>query len=236
MGTSEALSRAASLWGIEPGYWDLWGHYHEACPEVRRAILQSLGVPACDEAQLTAAVEERLASEWISLTPRTLVVSEASAGVPVSLPAEQAIGPIRLQVHLESGEVLDRSYQIERLAVSQTAEVRGQCYQRRVFPLSAKLPLGYHRLEVTAGPLSACSHLIVTPDRAWLPPLLEQGGRAAGVAVSLYGLRSRRNWGCGDITDLENFIDWAARDLGVAFVALNPLPAIHNRQPFNTSP
>ena len=31
-------------------------------------------------------------------------------------------------------------------------------------------------------------------------------------------------------------IDWVAEELGASFVALNPLHAIHNRRPFNTSP
>ena len=31
-------------------------------------------------------------------------------------------------------------------------------------------------------------------------------------------------------------IDWVADELGASFVALNPLHAIHNRRPFNTSP
>src|SRR5439155_17567086 len=74
--------------------------------------------------------------------------------------------------------------------------------------------------------------LILTPDRAWLP----DGLRTAGVAVSLYGVRSERNWGCGDFRDLRGIVDWAAAETGAGFVGLNPLHAIHNRKPFNTSP
>src|SRR5207302_156030 len=65
---------------------------------------------------------------------------------------------------------------------------------------------------------------------------LEQGGRAAGSAISLYGVRSARNWGCGDFRDLRDVVDWVAEELRASFVALNPLHAIHNRRPFNTSP
>jgi hypothetical protein len=60
-------------------------------------------------------------------------------------------------------------------------------------------------------------------------------GRMAGLAISLYGLRSRRNWGCGDFTDLQNLTTEFAR-AGAHFIALNPLHAIANRQPYNTSP
>jgi 4-alpha-glucanotransferase len=90
-----------------------------------------------------------------------------------------------------------------------------------------KLPLGYH--EMRSG--RRITRLIVAPDRAWQP-----ARRSAGFGITLYGLRSERNWGCGDFRDLRDLIDWAAPVLGVDFIALNPLHAIHNRRPFNTSP
>ncbi len=91
-----------------------------------------------------------------------------------------------------------------------------------------KLPLGYH--EMRAG--NCVGRLIVTPDCAYGEDL----GKCAGFGVMLYGLRSRRNWGCGDFHDLRNLAKWAAECLHASFIALNPLHAIHNRRPFNTSP
>lgn len=91
------------------------------------------------------------------------------------------------------------------------------------------LPLGYHSV-VVAGERS---HLIVCPAKMYGTP---GGRRLAGVAISLYGLRSRRNWGVGDVRDLEDFGAWAAAECGAQFLALNPLHAIANRQPYNTSP
>jgi 4-alpha-glucanotransferase len=93
------------------------------------------------------------------------------------------------------------------------------------------LPLGYHRLIVKT---HVCN-LIVCPDRVFQPGWLEEG-KAGGIVVSLYGLRSSRNWGCGDTTDLRALADWAAASLGASFIGLNPLHAIPNRQPYNTSP
>ena len=99
-----------------------------------------------------------------------------------------------------------------------------------------QLPLGYHEVTVSVGGSHASTRCIVTPERAYMDPHLGRDGRAAGIAVSLYGVRSLRNWGCGDFHDLKSVIDWVADELGASFVSLNPLHAIHNRRPFNTSP
>src|SRR5208282_2490555 len=73
------------------------------------------------------------------------------------------------------------------------------------------------------------------PGRAFEASWLESR-RAAGLAISLAGLRSQRNWGCGDTTDLKALTEWVAERTGTSFIALNPLHAIPNRQPYNTSP
>ncbi|MFH0958466.1 MAG: 4-alpha-glucanotransferase, partial [Pseudomonadota bacterium] len=78
--------------------------------------------------------------------------------------------------------------------------------------------------------------LILGPSTAYMPMPLKDGQRVAGVAVSLYGVRSESNWGVGDFTDLRGIVDWAIQDLGVHFVGLNPLHALFNTTPYNCSP
>ncbi len=102
--------------------------------------------------------------------------------------------------------------------------------ERAVETLDETLPWGYHTLLRPGQPKVPVA---VCPARMWRP---EGSGRAAGVAIALYGLRSKRNWGVGDFRDLAQFCQWAATRLGVQFVALNPLHAIHNREPYNASP
>ena len=61
------------------------------------------------------------------------------------------------------------------------------------------------------------------------------GRRSWAVAVQLYGIRSRRNWGHGDFTDLANLIDIAAAQ-GAAAIGLNPLHALFDDRPEEASP
>src|SRR5437764_6822949 len=63
-------------------------------------------------------------------------------------------------------------------------------------------------------------------EQARDPSLAYQGdGRKCWVlAVQLYGVRSRRNWGHGDFSDLAVLLDIVA-DFGCAGIGLNPLHA-----------
>jgi 4-alpha-glucanotransferase len=59
--------------------------------------------------------------------------------------------------------------------------------------------------------------------------------RVWGLAVQLYGVRSTRNWGHGDFSDLDQLLDIAAAR-GAAGVGVNPLHALFDDQPQQPSP
>jgi 4-alpha-glucanotransferase len=94
------------------------------------------------------------------------------------------------------------------------------------------LPLGIYRAFLTdAASMIEEVPMVVAPqrtfngdfDRGWL------------LAIQLYGVRSMRNWGMGDFTDLENLIELAS-DLGADGVGLNPLHALFDDRPGDCSP
>ena len=95
-----------------------------------------------------------------------------------------------------------------------------------------KLPEGNYRLHLTdAAGGAEEGPLIVAPPRAF-------GGdfeRCWLLAVQLYSVRSARNWGIGDFTDLEALIELAGQ-LGADGVGLNPLHALFDDRPGSCSP
>jgi 4-alpha-glucanotransferase len=233
----QLLDRAASVCGIEPGFWDIWGHYHETTAEAKRALLQALGMDASGPAQLEHALAQRTRASWERLVAPSVVAGESAAvELPLQIPAECLGDSARVTVTREDGQIAEFQLNLWDLPQTGSIEMEGRTWVRKQARLPVSLPLGYHRIAVRVGTASASTRYIVTPERAWSDPHLGRQGRAAGVAVSLYGVRSNRNWGCGDFRDLLDVVDWVAEEVEAGFVALNPLHAIHNRRPFNTSP
>jgi len=102
----------------------------------------------------------------------------------------------------------------------------------RVMLWPRDLPMGVHRLHLTdAAKTNEELPLIVAPARAF-------GGdfdRCWLLAVQLYGVRSARNWGMGDFTDLRGLVE-LAHHLGADGVGLNPLHALFDERPGDCSP
>ncbi len=233
----EALDRAADLWGIERQYWDIFGTQHFATAEGIAAVLSSLGVPSSTREDLDEACQERLVRQWTRATPPSLVIGETTKTIPIRLPAAHADGAVTLTVEFEGGDKESWGIGLRELPATVSASFRGSQYVEKQIPLPFQLRLGYHSLAIEGeGIRPVFSDLIIGPDRAYYPEMLAGNGRAAGIAVSLYGVRSANNWGCGDFTDLKALSKWVGDDLGASFVALNPLHAIPNRTPYNTSP
>ena len=236
--TSNELSNAARMWGIETSYWDMWGNPHHASAELVMSILGSLGVDASSGESFLLAIEEHARRSWERAMPRTLVITRSAEGchIPVSIPEASAGAEADLDILLEDGTVERHHIAMADLPILDAVEFHGRRFVRKRVHITTPPPLGYHRLSLRLDNApSEVSQLIVCPPRAYQPEWLE-AGRAAGLAISLYGVRSGRNWGCGDTTDLEWLVDWVAERVGAGFIALNPLHSIPNRQPYNTSP
>ena len=102
----------------------------------------------------------------------------------------------------------------------------------RAISWPADMPCGYYRLKLEdgAGGVEEVP-LIVAPQRAFTGDV----DRGWLLAVQLYGIRSSRNWGIGDFTDLADLVALASQ-LGADGVGLNPLHALFDDRPTDCSP
>jgi 4-alpha-glucanotransferase len=235
----EALVRLGAACGIQPSYWDLLGNRREISPEVLRELLTALGVDPEKPEEVLRQIERgawtRLAEpvlvESVVRPPQRLLFTVPTAGEPVET---------RLDVIEEGGHAVRHSHSRGQLTLEAENEIDGVPYRRWSLPFPAGLPVGLHRFHlmvvVDEKRYGQEISVIVCPERAYLPPELAERGKRAGIAVALYGLRSQRNWGIGDFSDLKEFVSWAVRELRVDVIGLNPLHALSNRQPYGISP
>jgi len=230
-----ALRRVAIAHGVQDVYWDIWGREHWPDLDVQKAVLASIGIDTSSVATVDESLRGWLSRERLALLPPCVVSSSAEAWLPVAFLAG-ADGLLALTVTLEAGGTLAAQGRLAGLVVFETIDVDGLVWSRARLPLPEGLPHGFHKANFAANGATASCELIHCPDRVFRPAAMGDDRRLAGIAISLYGLRSERNWGCGDFADLRRFSTWAAREAGASFVALNPLHALANRSPYNTSP
>ena len=102
--------------------------------------------------------------------------------------------------------------------------------------LPSDLPIGTFRFRIQVKSpqeeREETALVLVAPERAYQG---ETDSRLWALGVQLYAVRSRRNWGHGDFTDLSRLLDLAF-ELGAAGLGLNPLHALFDDRPEQASP
>jgi 4-alpha-glucanotransferase len=217
------LLQLCDLIGIEAQYTDALGRTRAVSDDTLVALIAAFGLPS-DPRQARRALEESERQAPLGLDPVQLVrAEEPHPALTLRLPAgtAEAIWNCRL----EGGDELSGSIAIGRRRIREGF----------VMPLPVDLPLGYHRLEIEVKGEAAKTDLIVVPERCHLPAELGPGACSWGLSCQLYGLRSARNWGMGDFTDLTQLAR-AAGGCRAAALGINPLHALFAAEPKHVSP
>jgi (1->4)-alpha-D-glucan 1-alpha-D-glucosylmutase len=235
---SKALAELAARHGITSEYHDIWGKLHRVPDASLVALLGAIGVPASTPAEIAAGTAAHEAERWRAvLAPATVLrAGERAWKVRLQLPAVLDATPLEWRLVDEAGAIHRGAFDPARLPSLEQATIGRTPYVARELTLEPGVAPGYHRLEVRQrGRAIGESCLIVAPRTCYRPPMLEGDGRVWGPAAQLYGVRSERNWGMGDFTDLRTLIDqWGARGGGI--VGINPLHALFPHDPLHASP
>jgi (1->4)-alpha-D-glucan 1-alpha-D-glucosylmutase len=232
-----ALDQLCAKCGIEPAYWDIWGNERRASDETRLALLNAMGVRIAGPAEAEAALRAIEDDEWRSVLPPVQVTRHGTVETEIVLVLADPPAAAEWTLELESGERSNGRLAPEQLRVIDRREVDGARFTRCSAVINTP-PLGYHKLTVLspgapgAGPWM---QLVVCPARCFQPATFADERRLWGLAIQLYAVRSRRNWGMGDFTDLRTLMDVAA-GVEAGVVGLNPLHELFPCWPRDASP
>ena len=224
---SASLDQLAERLGIAASYRDQEGQTQTVPDTTKSALVAAFGIPVDDP----RAIDKALSSDTGEWAPPVVVLREDEPfSVPLTIPPDWHDADLDWFLTLENGRTSSGTSALARLPVDNG---------KWQLALPGELGRGYHALDIrlagSAGEGSSETAVIVVPRRAYWPPVLEHGARVWGLAVQLYALRSQRNWGIGDFTDLRELMQWAGR-AGAATIGTNPLHALFLDDPSHISP
>src|SRR5204862_5327080 len=160
------------------------------------------------------AIVETTRLRWQRVIDAATVVREGTTPLTVTLrlPSRLDEGALRWRITAEDDRETSATFDPKTLPLREGIAFAGEAYVARDLTLGVALACGYHRVFIFDGDTAVGEGLlVVSPSGCYVPRELADNGRAWGVAAQLYGLRSQRNWGSGDFSDLRALVDRCAR-------------------------
>ena len=232
----DLIEKLARSRGIGDAYHDYRGHLKYFSSHTKREILRAMNCNVDDAASLAESSAQAELVRQRRLLPTLATTCDGRLSVELNVTARDFGSSLLWSVMLEDGCRHEGRISTADCQEVWRGELGGSWITRRRFDVPLDLPWGYHELQanISGGPTERCQ-LIVAPPKCYEPATIAAGGRLWGVAVQLYTLRSRVNWGIGDFHDLQTLIRWTA-GCGAGFVGLNPLHALAPSDPERASP
>lgn len=216
--------------GIESEYVDAWGNQATIKLESKIKILAAMGYPTDDEDKLLETINREAEEAVLTVVAPVTVVREGNVAEFIfNLPIDFVNDELTLLIS-QQGKAVSK---VEFVPVDQTllasSEVRDVEIQHYQFSQPVDLPIGYYDVALiekgVEEPLGE-GRLILAPTSCYKQDALVEGKKLWGPSVQLYCVKSKRNWGVGDFTDLKLLVDKVA-DRGADFVGLNPIHALY---------
>ena len=235
--TQQLLQQLVEMRGIETQYVDAWGKPATIAESSKAKLLNTLGYDTSSDEKIQSQITQDIKSVWLSpLNPVQVVRNTQEINLAVRLPIELVNDDHTLTVTCENGDVLTHQFTPVDQEMTTMAHIDDVEFHEYVVTLPLDLPLGYHDVALSADDDEfARSRLIVAPEACYTPKEIREGKKIWGLSVQLYCVRSEKNWGIGDFSDLALLIEKAA-GVGADFIGLNPIHALYPANPNACSP
>ncbi len=231
------LAELVAFSGIETEFNDAWGNRTTVSGDAQLALLAAQGFNIADADAARAELTERQLDFWQQiLAPVSVQLLGESLTFELQVPLALANSRFDFTLQTEQGASYQFSAEPVDGVLVQVAVIDDEEYQQYQHSLDYPLAAGYHQLTLTCSEtgFSFEQRLIISPGTCYQPEQFSQQ-KQWGVSVQLYGLRSARNWGVGDFSDLSTLVAYLAAH-GADFVGLNPIHALYPAMPESASP
>lgn len=235
---NDAFKQLCDQCGITESYYDISGGHHVASQDAKQSLLQAMGIQVHSDQDVYDQLEQLWRRDWQHFVNPVQVfqLGAQEQTIVVTLTTQQLAQPMRWTIIEENNRNHQGEWRFEAQEAFEQCEIDGETHYRFHTPLPILSDIGYHQLTLQVSDDSSVNALLIaTPETCYQPAVFAAGEKLWGISLQLYALRSKRNWGIGDFTDLSNSIKTLA-PMGVDVIGLNPLHALFSHLPENASP
>jgi 4-alpha-glucanotransferase len=228
-----ALDELAAFHGVQTSYRSMARRQVHAEPESILATLRALGVDVhrIEDCPAVLRAEQRDRAQQ-PLEPITLAWNGRCPSQTLSLPESALNKPAQWNLESEGCSPIQRPLNLAQLQRTNARNVDGTRFVSCQLPIPDPLPTGYHDLTLHTAAGMVRSRILSAPTVTFAPDRREPSW---GLFAPLYAIRSRRNWGAGDYSDLASFASWIGHH-GGRIAATLPLLPIFLEDPVEPSP
>lgn len=236
---SQTVDILAEKAGILPEF-EADGGIYTTSFETKKALLDALGFPVKTAKEAQESLQTVLEKPYKTALPPVTVISAEKkiAEVTVTFAAGHESEPLSFEIIQENGEIVSGQKKTADLPVTDSLVIKETEYEHRRLTIDLPAQTGYHTLRVSGAALPDQGRemaLIVVPEKCYMPETMRQGAKPWGFPLQLYALRSKRNWGIGDFSDLKEMAG-VAKSFGADIVGINPINVAFMAKPETASP
>lgn len=236
------LDELAHRWGVQSGYHDIAGRWHDVDREALRDVLVELGAPITSSDNKTEITEALSAHDRLlfdqTVEPILVTNFNEPLGFVLRLNNAAASGQsVLVEIVCEDGTTHSDQVALDTLPPFESSEIDGKATSARYVTTSIRsLPIGYHDAHIEV--VGRSYHAMVLAPPAQLPQFQSQ--RQWGIFAPLYALppsgeAGLENLGMANFGDLGHLGE-GFRPYGANIVSTLPLLATFSSRPLEPSP
>ena len=227
------IEKLTELVGFHGSYIDHFGNEVFPNEEAKRTLLEAMGYHL-DDVSLQESINCLKDKKWIQPLDSIYFISSINKqnNIFISLPTNN-VNNFSLRILLEDETSHSIETSMESLYIEEYKTVHGNGYNRCKLVIPP-LKEGYHKLKLSFNDEHYQSDIISSSKQCY--SVKDAGAKKVwGYAVQLYSLKSDKNWGLGDFSDLGKITKLAA-NTGASVIGINPLHALYYNNPAHISP
>lgn len=228
------LQGIAKKLGIATKFVDagLFRREYDVNPATIKFFVEAFGYQADSDEEIAASLTDIEEARWHKAFENIYVLEQNKLEFDIVLPADLQNEYFNLELYSSCNfHKMDAAYEV--VNTGESAIVGNKNLLKFKFHIFTPLSLGYYDVKLSIKNKTYKTRLAVCPKRCWEAPAMDK--KIWGFALQLYSVKSERNWGIGDFTDLAQMVRLASR-AGADVISLNPLNVLMHDFPENASP